>query len=442
MKKLALKIFVIGFGAIFIALGVIYVVMMVSADRALSRAHEAVKADGRPLTLKEITPPEIPEADNAAPVYESVILRLKAESAGETSLWSELAKAAESVVSESPGVEAMDRFRALTDQPVVAQSLAEVEAGSRKRGYWKDLDYGAGVFLELPHISDLLPLTRMLCANAHSQSNAGDHEAAWDSALTALRVANALEDEPILICQLVRVAQFGLAIDAIQSLPYSAAAHQEADRLLKRSEYPTPFVAAMDGERIILGDWAFNSVGSARVREAGFASKVELVASLTDGGSLPVPFQALHALPPISTWDQAAFVASLHALAQGISDPYSPANTRRDQELLDNVGRTCLLTRIVVPAHSSAKTKLIALTARSRVTRAGLAVLKQRAEQNAWPDGLTETDDVADPFSGEPLIYRPSATGFVLYSVGEDLVDDQGRKAKDGKGDIVWRYSE
>ena len=82
---------------------------------------------------------------NAALVYESVVLRLKAESAGETSLWSELAKAAEEVVSESPGVESLDRFRALTDQPVVKEALSEVEAGSRKAGYWNDLDYEAGV---------------------------------------------------------------------------------------------------------------------------------------------------------------------------------------------------------------------------------------------------------------------------------------------------------
>ena len=427
---------------IIIALAVIYVVMMVSANRALNRARGALKADGRPLTRKEITPPEIPGPDNAALVYESAVLRLNNESAGDTSLWSELTKAAEDVVSESAGVEAMDRFRPLIDQPVVTEALAEVEAGSRKPGYWNDLDYEAGIFMELPHLADLMSLSRVLCATARLQSNASDHAVAWDSALTALRVANAFKDEPILVVQLVRVAQFGLAIDAIQRLPYSAAAHQEADRLLKACEDPSPFVAAIDGDRILFDDWAFNGIGSATVSEQGFASKVELVAALTDGDSPGALLRALHVLRPISTRDQAALVTTLHAQAQGMLEPNAQADSQRDQNLLESVPLTCLMTRIVVPAVSNAKAKLVALTARARVTRAGLAVLKQRAEQDAWPDALTAADYVTDPFTGKPLIYRPSATGFVVYSVGEDLVDDQGRKAKEAKGDIVWRYSE
>ena len=66
MKKHTSKILK-GLGGIVIALAVIYVVLTVSANRALSRAHEALKADGHPLTRKEITPPEIPAKDNAAP---------------------------------------------------------------------------------------------------------------------------------------------------------------------------------------------------------------------------------------------------------------------------------------------------------------------------------------------------------------------------------------
>jgi len=152
-----------GFGGIATALGVIYVVMMLSADRALSRAHEALKADGRPLTLEEIIPPEIPRTDNAALIFENVVLRLKTEVAGETDLWSTLAKAAEEVVSESPDTEAIERFRLLVDQPMVVEALADVEAGSRKPGYWNDLDYAAGTHLKLPHTEDLLGLSRVLC---------------------------------------------------------------------------------------------------------------------------------------------------------------------------------------------------------------------------------------------------------------------------------------
>jgi hypothetical protein len=46
----------------------------------------------------------------------------------------------------------------------------------------------------------------------------------------------------------------------------------------------------------------------------------------------------------------------------------------------------------------------------------------------------------ADPFNGQPLIYRPEGTNWLLYSVGPDGVDDGGRAAGRGwpvKGDIL-----
>ena len=43
--------------------------------------------------------------------------------------------------------------------------------------------------------------------------------------------------------------------------------------------------------------------------------------------------------------------------------------------------------------------------------------------------------DLVDPFTGEALIYRPAANGFVLYGIGANLVDDNG-----AADDIVWRY--
>ncbi|MFZ4397081.1 MAG: hypothetical protein ACOYOU_15815 [Kiritimatiellia bacterium] len=48
-----------------------------------------------------------------------------------------------------------------------------------------------------------------------------------------------------------------------------------------------------------------------------------------------------------------------------------------------------------------------------------------------------------DPFTGKPLSYRPIDRGFTIYSVGVNLVDDDGTKGKDSKsGDEVWRYEE
>jgi len=46
-----------------------------------------------------------------------------------------------------------------------------------------------------------------------------------------------------------------------------------------------------------------------------------------------------------------------------------------------------------------------------------------------------------DPFTGQPLVYRPRAANWLLYSVGQDGVDDGGMSASKGlsaKGDILF----
>ena len=50
----------------------------------------------------------------------------------------------------------------------------------------------------------------------------------------------------------------------------------------------------------------------------------------------------------------------------------------------------------------------------------------------------------ADPFNGQPLVYRPQGTNWLLYSIGSDGVDDGGRAAGRGwpvKGDILFDSS-
>jgi hypothetical protein len=49
-----------------------------------------------------------------------------------------------------------------------------------------------------------------------------------------------------------------------------------------------------------------------------------------------------------------------------------------------------------------------------------------------------------DPFTGQPLVYRPQSTNWLLYSVGPDGIDDGGRAAGRGwpvKGDILFDSS-
>jgi hypothetical protein len=57
------------------------------------------------------------------------------------------------------------------------------------------------------------------------------------------------------------------------------------------------------------------------------------------------------------------------------------------------------------------------------------------SEHGRWPASLIElVPDLlskvpTDPFSGQPLVYRCTEDGYLLYSVGGNGVDDGGQRA-------------
>jgi hypothetical protein len=71
-----------------------------------------------------------------------------------------------------------------------------------------------------------------------------------------------------------------------------------------------------------------------------------------------------------------------------------------------------------------------------------LAVWRYKKDDGAYPDGLDALiaegylgEMPIDPYSGQPFSYRKTADGFLLYSWGENLTDDGGRRStgRDGK---------
>jgi hypothetical protein len=73
--------------------------------------------------------------------------------------------------------------------------------------------------------------------------------------------------------------------------------------------------------------------------------------------------------------------------------------------------------------------------AQMRLLTTELALRCYRCDQGRAPKSLSALvpkylqQVPSDPFSGHPLVYRPSDTNWLLYSVGPDRVDDGGRPA-------------
>ena len=75
--------------------------------------------------------------------------------------------------------------------------------------------------------------------------------------------------------------------------------------------------------------------------------------------------------------------------------------------------------------HQVQDNTLVAFAARrTSVTTAGIRRRWTRWQRSIWTRSL-------DLFSGSPLIYRPGQNGYLLYSVGVNGKDEEGRSYDD-----------
>ncbi|MCG3149662.1 MAG: hypothetical protein PCFJNLEI_03127 [Verrucomicrobiae bacterium] len=89
------------------------------------------------------------------------------------------------------------------------------------------------------------------------------------------------------------------------------------------------------------------------------------------------------------------------------------------------------ISRMIIPSLSSAGKKSLKSSARLRVTQAAIAAERYRLEHGEWPEQLVAPVPT-DPFDGQPLRYRRTETGIVVWSIGEDGRDDGGRERRPG----------
>jgi hypothetical protein len=103
------------------------------------------------------------------------------------------------------------------------------------------------------------------------------------------------------------------------------------------------------------------------------------------------------------------------------------------------------LTRNLTPAMQRVKQIHCEMLAELRIVRTGLALFKYKQNNDTFPVTLEalEHSGLKDPFSDDPLLYRPEGDGFVLYSVGPDQKDNGGSPKQEKQKedwDIVWKF--
>jgi hypothetical protein len=113
--------------------------------------------------------------------------------------------------------------------------------------------------------------------------------------------------------------------------------------------------------------------------------------------------------------------------------PWELRDEAIDNQVWNEVNITPLMLKIQIPAHERVGQIAWRLKLGREALLTVLAVMRYEKEKGRYPAGLGELVQGGylkklpmDPYSDGPLVYRKTEKGFLLYSVGLNLKDDDG----------------
>jgi hypothetical protein len=292
------------------------------------------------------------------------------------------------------------------------------------------IDYSLGPSIPLPHLLKIKQLCNVLRAEAALHSEQGRPELAVKSIADSVALARALDAEPILISQLVRIAALTISCSSLE-------------RVLTEHQLPEPELATLaqvfreareSSQRAFAGGYIGEICLGIYCYQARQAEVLKLIESEANG------FSPARILLPLYRWtglldrDYLFYLRTMHRTLTVAAAPF-PERLARAKQLAESENRELrrhrllVFSRMLLPALQRATEKSAENEARLRCAEAALALERDRI-RNAGriPDRLANLAEPipVDPIDGAPLRLRKLPTGYVIYSVGVDGIDDGG----------------
>jgi len=367
-------------------------------------------------------------------------------------------------VARQPQTPAGDVLLALSKYDAV---LVELRAASVRPKARFPLHYEDGFNVLLPHLSRIKGISRFLALRAAAEVAAGQTNAAASDVALSLRLVDLLQEEPLLISQLVRVAQLQVALgplwEGMADHRWTDAQLAGFEQQLGQFDFLADFQRAMRGECVCCELWAVDYVR----RERSFFDTLGLGnQSAPDGGSLDWTLKAVlfQLIPSGWFYQNEANIGRMHLeltlpLVDLKEKQVSPSNVNRLSAKLEQQAAHRSpynwFAGLLVPAVDHASAKFAIGQTSANLARVACALERYRLAHGQYPEALNAVVPEFIPklphdvINGQPLIYRRTDDGsFVLYSVGWNETDDGGvvglTKSKNhdwNKGDWVWRLT-
>ncbi len=294
----------------------------------------------------------------------------------------------------------------------------------------------------LPHLSDIKTGARLLALEAVLHAEKGESQSAVGSLILSFSLANSLADEPIWVSQFVRISCEGVSTSALERILNRVEVTDE--QLIEISETLSVTETRARMRRGLAGDVV---LGIGLIRSA----PAEEIQHIDIAGRQPPTVPAIFVYRALGLVERDLLIY-LDVMKQYAEVMELPLHERKRaaevvQAKAGEVGGSHILFHVFCPSFAFAGGTTIELRGigRLRVARTALGVERYRLASGKLPESLDELvpqylEAIAkDPFDGEELRYKKLEQGFVVYSIGEDEIDDGGRE-KQGKAKAETGY--
>lgn len=275
-----------------------------------------------------------------------------------------------------------------------------------------------------PHFGKFREMSRALAADAYTRSCAGDWSGAMTSSLDGLRLGEDIPHGGIIMSLLVGIAIQNIARKQTwQIVPHLSAAEAAAatHRLETIMARHVPFADILQEEK-----W----MTEASLLEAFNNPKLKEMLQQDPNADQKTKDYFTHNSVSTIVKQHAEYMDAMIAREK---QPYAAQSA--EPKLPDNS-----LPQAMRPVFGKGRFKEIISTTQNALLLTTLALQSYFAQYHQYPEKLsTETlTDLkaipADPFAvNQPLRYKRTATGYLLYSIGPDGKDDGGAPCSEGQ---------
>lgn len=319
-------------------------------------------------------------------------------------------------------------------------ALAKAREALQLSQFRYPVDFSYGPETEMPHLSALKKLARIVALRAVLAAEEGRTEESREHIRLLLSLAATLEDEPILISHLVRLSIIRMAVKVTER-SLSRVALGDAGGL------QTAFASAAKTNLLSL---AF--VGERAAMIAPFRlswSEIQSFNQTDEDQARPRKPQRYSGKPTPLLWLSGFFERDLNFYLQTMDKSISLAALSAPRNLVltnhfDEASRIAqkrlyILSGMLLPAFTKIAMRDAAALTQLDLASTALAVDRFRIAHGRLPKDLDEllpqflARIPADPFDGSPLHYRRLTNGFVIYGVDSDGRDDGGREKPERK---------